>query len=224
MRPLFIISALILGCCCAGHAQIILTVAGNGSAAYGGDSGPATAASFNPVGIAFDTLSNLYIGDEANNRIRIVNNDGIINTFAGTGTPGFSGDGFAATAAELNLPGSPFPDRAGNIYFGSSYRVRTVDYAGIIATVAGNGTFGYTGDGLPATDAEIQGTVEIIDTLGNKYLSGLNVIRVINESGIISTVAGNGLPAHSVAMEVRPVSPSLKETPACAVTTRVIYM
>ncbi|HEX7415169.1 MAG TPA: hypothetical protein VF411_14080, partial [Bacteroidia bacterium] len=100
-----------------GFAQTISTVAGNGTAAYAGDMGQATAAELNqPTGVAIDAAGNLYIADYNNNSIRKITTSGIISTFAGTGTGAYSGDGGQATAAGLFHPWGVCLDAAGNLY------------------------------------------------------------------------------------------------------------
>ena len=177
---------------------VISTYAGNGTGSFSGDNGLATAASMNaPAGIAVDAGGNLYIADWNNQRIRKVNASGIITTYAGTGTAGFSGDGGLATNAELNNPAAVVLDAAGNLYFTdhSNQRIRMINAAGIISTIGGNGTAWYSGDGGPATSATIWNPCGIArDNLGNIYFAdGINQrIRKINTAGIISTYAGNG--------------------------------
>ncbi len=131
----------------------ITTVAGNGTAGYSGDGGAGTAAKLNnPTGVTVDASSNIYIADYSNNRIRRVNPSGIITTLAGTGTAGYSGDGGAATAAQLNLPTGVTSPGDGSIFIADNgnNRIRHITSTGLIVTVAGNGTLGYSGDGGPA--------------------------------------------------------------------------
>ena len=132
------------------HAQIITTVAGNGTAAYFGDGGLATAAELNLTsGVALDKNGNLYIADNLNSRIRKVDAiSGVITTIAGTGTPGYNGDGIMATTAELYQPATVVVDNAGNIYIAdvNNQRVRKINTSGIISTIAGTGSAGYNGD------------------------------------------------------------------------------
>jgi sugar lactone lactonase YvrE len=141
------------------HAQnIITTVAGTGTAGYTGDGGQATSAELNwPNAVAFDTAGNMYIVDTNNQRIRKVNTAGIISTFAGNGACcGFSGDGGQATAAELYNPSGIAFDAAGNFYIAdmANNRIRKVNTAGVISTVAGyTASGGYSGDGGAATAA-----------------------------------------------------------------------
>jgi sugar lactone lactonase YvrE len=139
----------------------IVTVAGTGTAGYGGDNGPATAAKLsNPTGVAVDPAGNLYIADTSNQRVReVLNNSGVIISVAGTGTAGYSGDNGPAFAAKLNAPQGLATDANGNLFIAdlSNYRIRELVQAnGTIVTVAGNGSFGYGGDGGPATSASVK--------------------------------------------------------------------
>ncbi len=140
-------------------AQIITTIAGCDLAGYSGDGGPATSAKIGVISsVAVDTKANIYISDNSHNVVRKVNPTGIISTFAGNGTQGFSGDNGPATAAQLYLPECITFDKKGNIYIydGVNARVRKVDTAGIITTFAGNGLV-FSGDGGPATAAGLGG-------------------------------------------------------------------
>jgi len=180
---------------------IINTIAGNGSMGYSGDGGPATAAEFNtPGSIALDASGNIYVTDELNYCVRKINTSGIISTFAGNGVAGYSGDGGAATAAELYYPNSVAVDASGNVYVSdpSNYRIRMVNTSGIISTFAGNGTNGYSGDGGAATAAEVYnpGAV-VVDGSGNLYFGDAYRIRKVNTSGTITTFAGDGASGFS---------------------------
>ena len=133
-------------------AGILTTVAGTGARGFSGDGGPATDAALNSTnGVAVDGAGNLFIADSGNNRIRKVDGAGIITTVAGGGGRGFSGDGGPATAAALRFPLGVAVDGAGNLFIAdsSNNRIRKVDGAGIITTVAGTGAFGFSGDGGP---------------------------------------------------------------------------
>ena len=182
------------------------TVAGNGTQGFSGDGGAATSAElYGPGVVAVDSAGNLYIAELYNNRIRKVAADtGTISTVAGNGTPGFSGDGGAATSAELNLAAGVAVDGAGNLYIAdfNNNRIRRVAAnTGTISTVAGNGTPGYSGDGDAATSAELNGPGGVtVDSAGNLYIPDLNndrIRKVAASTGTISTVAGNGTQGHS---------------------------
>ena len=176
------------------------TIAGaNFSYTNGGDGGPATAASFaaDTGGISFDAAGNLFIaGTWANNVRRIEAATDIITTVAGTGIQGFAGDGGPATAAQFNNVQDVVTDAAGNLYLSdsSNYRIRKINAAGIVSTIAGNGTLGFSGDGGPATAAALGYTAAIrVDAAGNVlFADGGRIRRIDATTGIITTVAGNG--------------------------------
>jgi uncharacterized protein (TIGR03437 family) len=176
---------------------VITTVAGNGTAGYTGDGGPATSAQLNnPYGVAVDSASgNLYIADYLNHTIRKVSN-GVITTVAGTGTAGYSGDSGPATSAQLYRPQSVVLDSGGNLYIADSYnnRIREISN-GVITTVAGTGTAGYTGDSGPAASARLNRPEGVaLDSAGNLYIADYNNYRVREVSnGVIATVAGSGV-------------------------------
>ena len=164
---------------------------------FAGDGGPASSAALNSIfDIAFDGAGNLYIADTLNIRVRMVNRDGIINTVAGNGTLGFSGDGGPATSAAFNAAQFLAADNAGNLYIGdpTARRVRRVDAGGIITTYAGNGTVGTAGDGGPAVNAQFLGISALsVDGSGNLYIADSHRIRKVDAAGIITTVAGTGV-------------------------------
>src|ERR1017187_2403392 len=183
---------------------IITTVAGGG--AYngcGGDGGPATAASLGfPNGVAVDAFGNLFIADTSNSRIRKVSAGGIITTVAGTGTAGFSGDGGLAMAAQMSSPAGVLVDAAGNLFIADAgnQRIRKVSAGGIITTVAGTGTAGFSGDGGPATDAQLSVPYGVaVDAFGNLFIAdtGNQRIRTVSASAIIATIAGTGIQGSS---------------------------
>lgn len=188
------------------HGQIITTVAGSGVAGYAGDGGPATLAELNnPGDLHVDNNGNIYIADLSNHVIRRIDYiTGVISTIAGTGIAGFSGDGGLGISAELYLPSAVHVDGVGNIYisdFGNQ-RIRVIDgVTGVINTIAGTGFPGYSGDGGPATSADLNNPFDIeVDTAGHVYVSdnSNNVIRRIdNTTGIISTFAGTGVVGYA---------------------------
>lgn len=187
----------------------ITTVAGNGTAGFSGDGGPALNAQLNaPTGIAVDAAGNLYIGDTANNVVRKISSSGTISTFAGNGNQGYSGDNTSATTTSLNLPEGVAWDSAGNLYIADTInnRVRRVGPNGIITTVAGNGLADYSGDnvggtgivtssgdGGPATNSSVVLPTDVAaDHSGNLFITdfGNSKIRQVT-AGIITTVIGN---------------------------------
>jgi uncharacterized protein (TIGR03437 family) len=172
---------------------ILTLVAGNVTAGFSGDNGPATGAQFKyPWGVAVDSADNVYIADAGNNRIRKVSN-GVITTVAGNGTLGFSGDNGPATRAELANPGGVAVDSAGNLYITDNNRIRKVSN-GVIATVVGNGTIGYGGDNGPAASAQLHDPSGVaLDSAGNLYFADTDNNRIRKVSnGVITTVAGDG--------------------------------
>ncbi len=175
---------------------VLTKVAGNANYGPLGDGGQATSTALGfPSGLAVDLEGNLYIADQSNNSIRKVSATGIITTVAGTGTPGFSGDGGPATSAQINSPFGVAVDSAGNIYISDSgnNRIRKVS-GGVITTVAGNGSGGFSGDNGPATSAQLIGpNAVVVDIHGNLFFGDIGNRRVREVSGgIITTVAGNG--------------------------------
>jgi sugar lactone lactonase YvrE len=181
---------------------VITTVAGNGTGGYSGDGGQATTAEINAGwAIALDSAGDLFIAD-GNNRIREVNQStGIISTVAGNGTSGYSGDGGQATAAEIGVTWAMTLDAAGDIFISTNNRIREVKHStGVISTVAGNGTSGFSGDGGSATAAELfQAQGLAVDPLGDLFIADTdnNRIREVNATtGVITTIAGNGTPGN----------------------------
>ncbi len=179
------------------YTQIITTIAG-GNTTGPGDGSPALDCQLNyPSGIAFDGLGNLYIVEQISHRVRKVDLSGIITTIAGTGVAGYSGDGGLATAAQLRYPVGIAVDADNNIYVSDvqNARIRKITPAGIISTYAGNGTGGYSGDGGPATAAQLSGPGYIcFDAGGSLYIpeNNNNTVRRVDPSGIITTIAGTG--------------------------------
>lgn len=199
---------------------VIIPVAGYTNWGYSGDGWLATAAELDaPEGVAVDAAGNFFIADSANNCIRKVDGNDYIWTVAGNGTVGYSGDGGAATNAELARPTDVAVDGAGNLYIADYWNslIRKVDTTGIITTVAGlvtNGyiQWGYSGDGGAATNAELDGPVSIeLDAVGDLFIADSvnDCIRKVDTNGIITTVAGvgwagytgDGGPATNAAMD-----------------------
>jgi RHS repeat-associated protein len=174
---------------------IITTVAGTGQAGYNGDGIPATEARINgPRGTAVDGEGNLYFADLLNYRIRKIDKTGIISTIAGTGQPGFSGDGGPAIQAKLNWPTGVALDDKGNIYIVDDHRIRKIDPNGVITTVAGNGRCTYTVSEGRALQVSLCYPDDVeVDSAGNVYIAdnGNGVIRKVDTSGFITTFAGN---------------------------------
>lgn len=177
---------------------LISTVAGGGN---GGDGIAATSASLNyPAGVTVDSAGNLLIADSSNHRVRRVDAaTGLISTVAGNGTPDFIGDGGPASEASLSFPTAVSLDGASNLFIAdlNNRRIRRVDATtGLISTVAGNGSYGFSGDGISATEASLADPFGItLDRAGNLFIADLGnsrVRRVAADSGLISTVAGNG--------------------------------
>ena len=182
----------------------ITTVAGSTLRGFLGDGGPGTAARMAlPQGLAADAKGNLYIFDCANARVRVLKPDGTITTFAGGAQSGFSGDGGPATSALLrpqcgaNDPAGLAVDGKGNLYIADTgnNRVRKVNPAGIITTVAGTGVGAFAGDGGPATAAQLYYPTGLaVDGQGSLYIgeSGNHRVRKVAPDGTITTVAGDG--------------------------------
>ena len=198
-------------------AGLISTVAGSGPVgmpvgSFGGDGGLAVSAFLNaPFGVAVDTFGNIYIADNQNYRIRKINTSGIISTIGGNGIAGYTGDGLAATNAKIGYTHSLTIDVYGNLYFGDigNFAVRKINTAGIITTVAGTGTSGFSGDGGIATNAKLNNPRGVkVDAAGNVYIAdvGNNRVRKVDASGNINTIAGggaatgSGVPATSAAL------------------------
>ncbi|MCD6011769.1 MAG: repeat containing protein [Flavipsychrobacter sp.] len=164
---------------------IISTFAGTGTGAYSGDGGPANAATlFGPVGVTVDAAGNVFIADQLNNVIRKVNTSGVISTFAGTGVAGFSGDNGSAAAAQFTKPNTVAFDALGNAYITDehNHRLRRVSTEGVVATVAGVGSVGYSGDGGQAIDAQLFRPMGIAIAGDKIYIGDYinSVVRVVN--------------------------------------------
>ncbi len=189
---------------------IITTIAGSGHPGYGGDGGPAKQAVLNdPTGVAIGFGNTILIADSANNRVRVVDANGTIDTFAGTagtGDTNYAGDGGPATSGVLNDPHCIAVDANDNVYIADALndRVRRVVVDGTISTVAGTGIQSFSGDHGPATDATLQlatgplsgGGCLAVDAAGDLFIAdALNHrVRKVAVNGIITTVAGDGRP------------------------------
>ena len=171
---------------------VITTIAGTGESGYSGDGGPATEATmYEPYSLAIDSDGSVYIVDRLNAVIRRVDAGGIITTVAGTGEPGYSGDGGPGIEAQMREPNDCFLDGKGGLLIADiqDQRIRRLDIAtGVITTFAGNGEKTRAGDGLPATDAGILGARAVcMDGAGNTYIAERegNGVRVVTPDGIL---------------------------------------
>jgi sugar lactone lactonase YvrE len=191
---------------CAALAQApgtILTLAGNGTAGFAGDGGPAASAQLAfPESVAVSVWGDVFISDSGNHRARRTNLDGaLIFTAAGTGAPGLSGDLGPAAAAQIEQPEGVFTDALGHLFivdYGNS-RLRRVTPTGRITTLAGTGK-GYTGDNIPANAAAFRSpTGGTVDLNGNLYVADTQNFRIrkIGPDGMVTTVAGNGTQGYS---------------------------
>jgi uncharacterized protein (TIGR03437 family) len=200
MQARILLSLLAVG---LASGQTINTFAGNGTAGYSGDGGPAIQAEINRVvGLAIDAFGNIYLADQDNNRVRKVDTKGVITTFAGTGTAGYSGDGGPAAQAELSGPLGVCVAPSGAIYVNDygNERIREISPSGIITTVAGNGTTGNSGDGGPATAATFMIPIRCaVDSGGNLFIvdQGAYRVRKVDVNGIITAYAGTGASGFS---------------------------
>jgi len=186
------------------HAQVVVTAAGTaGVGGYSGDGGPATNARMAiPFALAFDRSGNFYFSDDANARVRKVTSSGTISLFAGTGSPGYGGDGGLAIHARIGFISGIATDTGGNVYLadGSNSCVRRISPDGIITTIAGTGTAGYNGDGILATAAQLNSPQSVaVDDTGNVYICDRNNYRIrkVRITGTIETIVGTGLSGFS---------------------------
>ena len=175
----------------------ITTIAGTGTPSYTGDRGPATAAALNgPFGVSVDSSGRVLVADTGNSVVRRIDTTGVITTIAGTGTLGDSGDGGPATSADLVAPVVALDDGSGRVLVLDSLaqRVRRIDAAGIITTIAGTGTSGFSGDGGPATSAQLQNAQGLAVSSSGLVIADTSNerVRVVDSGGAIATLAGNG--------------------------------
>src|ERR1039458_587268 len=208
MKLIYCSALLLAGAATAGGAGAdfqrasyqMATVAGSGQM---GDGGPATAAQIGVIqGVAVDRLGNVYLSDSDHHRVRKIDTKGVITTIAGTGFAGFSGDGGPATAAQLDTPYGVAVDFAGAVYVAdyNNNRVRRIGPDGVIATFAGSGGEASSGDGGPATAAQLLEPRNVaVDAAGNLYISeyGANRVRKVTLDGNIQTTAGTGLAGYN---------------------------
>jgi sugar lactone lactonase YvrE len=181
----------------------------DGRKGFSGDGGLAAVAQFDrPGALAVDGKGNVFVADYFNHRVRRIDvRTGVITTVAGNGTNISSGDGHVATSAGVGYPYALTVDSVGNIFIveNGAFTVRRVDAnTGVIRTIAGTGREGFSGDGGPATQANISPVGVAVDQHGNLYISDMehNRIRLVNgATGIISTIAGNGLPQRKIIIE-----------------------
>jgi sugar lactone lactonase YvrE len=173
---------------------IFQTFAGGNGIGFSGDSGPALRAQISPVqGIAIGTDGTVYLSDTSNHRIRRVAPNGIISTIAGTGEAGAGGDGGPAANAQLNLPFGLTLDPEGNLYVADrgNNRIRVITPDGQIRTFAGTGRAGYSGDGGPATEADLSNLFDVAwDRVNNQLIATAFAVRAITPGGVIRTIAG----------------------------------
>jgi streptogramin lyase len=181
-----------------GHIQ---TVAGTGEAGWNGDGGPATAARLNePYEVRFDVLGNVFWVERLSHSVRKLDiKTGIITTVAGSGVPGFSGDGGPATQAKLNEPHSIGFDKIGNLYICDvkNHRIRKVDLkTGLISSVCGTGEKKPTPDGAKIPGAPLSGPRALdFDAAGNLWLAlreGNAILKLDLAKGTVHHVAGTG--------------------------------
>ncbi len=184
----------------------ITTIAGDGTPGYSGNGYSAVIASLNfPKGVWADSAGSIFIVDQGNSCIRRINTGGIINTYAGCDTPGYSGDGGYGYKAKLNAPTEITTDRSGNLYIAdfNNHVIRKVTPGGFISTYAGSGTSGYSGDGGNARMANMAGPYGVaISNNGRMYITDEinNVIRVIDlATGVEQTIS-----LHPFSLKVYP--------------------
>ncbi len=180
-------------------------VAGTGVRGFNGEEGPATEMKLNkPYDVAVDEDGNLYIIENRSHRLRKVTPDGVMSTLAGAGDQGPSGDPQPSETARLLSPWGVFVDKSGRVYVadGGHHVIRRVNLDGTIETVAGNGTPGYSGDGGPAVEAQLNEPQSMYLRSDGSLLiedEHNHAIRLVDTDGTISTVAGTGEPGDILA-------------------------
>jgi trimeric autotransporter adhesin len=184
------------------RTSVISTIAGNGTAGFSGDGGPASASRLNqPRDSAMGPDGSIYVADTFNNRIRRITPAGTITTVAGNGSATYNGDGIQATRASLSWPHDVTVDSTGVIFIADSqhHRIRRVGLNGVITTLAGTGVSGSTGEGGPATSARLKNPKTVALHNGALYTAGLDnkVRRIDLTTGIITTVAGTGVAGYA---------------------------
>ena len=212
---------------------IITTIAGTGTAGYSGDGEMATAATINsPSAISFDSSGNIYVCERGNHVIRIIKSDNVIQTFCGTGSPGYNSDSIACTSALLNYPTVIRHDSSNNLYLSDweNFRVRKIDTSNIITTIAGDGNVGIgsVGDGGPATSASFWYPAGVYPAASGKiYIADIvnNNIRVVSSTGTITTIAGSTSQQSGSSGDNSPASSALFTSPYdCCVDNSGDYM
>jgi hypothetical protein len=181
---------------------MLTRLAGTASSGYAGDRAVATVAQLNaPGGLAVDGAGNVFIADTGNNRVRRVTPDGNINTFAGTGAAGYSGDGGPSSGAAFSSPQGIAADRYGNLYIADTNNnvIRKIAPTGVTSTVAGDGTAGFGFDGFFAREAQLNLPTGVAVSSGNLYVADSlnNRIRLVTAAHLITTLAGNGVAGYA---------------------------
>ena len=203
----------------SGSTGLITTVAGTGVIGFDGDGMDATGAQLSfPLAVAVDLIGNIYITDTVNHRLRKVTvGTGKITSIAGTGIDGYSGDGIGATTSMLNYPKGVAVDRVGNVFIADSenYRIRKVSVdTGKITTIAGTGIAGYSGDGVDATDAQLNYVTGVaVDAVDNFYIADTSNNRIRSMTGARRTGPPSAAPTQ-IPTPSPTISPAVDSTPS----------